>query len=98
MSQQELLRQKKQVFQEFVKEKRPKFVQTDYVGRKAWNNATVLASSLYVSEYEEFKQAHRCFLQKPWNEFFIALEQQLSKGSDPFQALKSMCPLQEVAK
>lgn len=94
MSQEALLTRKKEVFEEFTRKRMPQF-ETDsfeYVRRKEWNNAAVLAASLYLPDTERFAKAHKCFGQgKPIKEFLDALRSMEEKESNVFKALDRLC-------
>lgn len=86
-----VLSRKKEVFSSFLGEKRPKFSSVDYIGKDAWNNAFVLAASLYISKAEEFERARACLGNIGVGLFLKKIGERCKKISDPFHALKSFC-------
>ncbi len=86
--------EKKKIFDDFTKKRLPKFETEsfDYVSRKEWNNAAVLAASLYLPDTERFAAAHRCFgEEKPMKGFLDALRAMEEKESNVFKALDRLC-------
>jgi predicted aminopeptidase len=89
----DVLAQKAAIFAKYQKAPlRPKFAYADYVKDEDWNNATVLANSLYLPDTEVFAKAHAC-LRKPRLIDFLTELHRLTDdaGGDPFKALDAMC-------
>jgi predicted aminopeptidase len=90
-----LLRSKALIFQSFLTPpKRPRFEVVDYIGQEEWNNATVLAETLYAPDIKTFARAHACFGEdKSIGSFLSALKKAHddSKSKDPFKTLAQMC-------
>lgn len=86
-----LLSKKQQIFLKFVKDEKPNFERYDYVGKKPWNNARVLATSMYSPDFKQFDRAWKCSNCSTVGEFLNLLEQRVDSFSDPFRALKSIC-------
>lgn len=97
LSPEKRLAEKKKVFDLFVSKEKPPFKLIDFVGKKEWNNARVLANHLYSPDLERFSRAHHC-LSDPHVGFFLnALSQEVKKSTDPFEALDLLCrPKTEV--
>lgn len=55
-------------------ENRPKFDQSDLIGKSEWNNATVLGRSLYEPDFEKFDKAYFCSRVKGVGQFFEVLQ------------------------
>lgn len=89
-----LLAKKKEIFEQFTTKRIPRF-ETDafeYVRAKEWNNAAVLAASLYLPDTDRFASAHKCFgEEKPIKEFLDALRSMEEKESNVFKALDRLC-------
>lgn len=77
-TQAETLKEEKQkIFSDYLHNRLPKFETTtyQYLQRREWNNATVLASDLYNGDFSEFITEQRCFgMDKPLGEFLKALQ------------------------
>ena len=71
---------------------RPKFALFDFVKGEDWNNATVLANSLYLPDTDMFAKAHACLKAPRMIDFLNELQRLTDvSGGDPFKALKDMC-------
>jgi predicted aminopeptidase len=89
--------EKKKVFDLFVSKEKPLFKSVDFVGKKEWNNARVLANHLYSPDLERFSRAHQCLPDPHVGFFLTALSKQVKKTADPFEALDQLCrPKTEV--
>ena len=82
---------KAELFERYTKELRPKFQRYDYVGKKQWNNARVLATSLYSPDLERFSSAYSCHKHLSVGAFLKALGAVIKSYDDPFEALDSLC-------
>ena len=82
---------KEAVFREFTGPRKPAFSVTDYVGHGSWNNARVLASSLYSPDTERFARAHRCSGLLSAGSFLTRLEKGIRQYNEPFRALDALC-------
>jgi predicted aminopeptidase len=91
LSKDEILIHKRELFVSFLREKRPKFNSVDYIGRDTWNNAVVLAASLYISKAAEFAKARACLGNIGVGLFLKKIREANKKIADPFQILKSFC-------
>ncbi len=89
--QKDILVQKKQIFDRFLGEKRPKFSNIDYIGRGSWNNAVVLAASLYISKAAEFAKARACLGNLNIALFLKKLKDSTKEKADPFHVLQNFC-------
>ena len=89
---QDFSQQKKAIFEEFTKKKRVKFKRIDFIGKRPWNNARVLAYSLYNPKMDVFKKAYSCFKEKNFGAFLRALESSLKEYDRPQKALRALCP------
>ena len=88
---------KKQVFDRFVTQEKPPVKLVDFVGKKEWNNARVLANHLYTPNLARFYRAHHCISNLTIGFFLTTLSEQVKKISDPFAALDQLCrPKPEV--
>ena len=74
---------------------KPKFKRFDIVGLAPWNNARILAASLYSPDTENFVRAAKCFWGKEqganMGRFLKALEKSAEKTSNGFESLELMC-------
>lgn len=70
---------------------RPLFKVIDYVEGEAWNNAAVLAASLYAPDTQAFEKAHACLRGQPVIVFLKTLQDLTDTVGDPFVALDSVC-------
>lgn len=82
---------KAKIFSEYLLEKKPKFIQFDFVGRGEWNNARVLAGSLYSPDLSIFRNAHRCHPDSSVGEFLEKLKVASDQADDGFAALDLVC-------
>ena len=95
---QTLLAKKEELFRSFITEKRPEFKWADYVGDEPWNNARVLASSLYSPDTSRFLKAHQCSGMPDAGQFLERLSQALRQNDEPFEALDSLCQDSDLTK
>lgn len=88
-----LIQAKKQIFSEYLGAKLPSFHTDRYSGlaSRPWNNATVLAASLYAPEPERFAAAYRCLPGQSFSAFLQKLAAAAEIYPDAFQALDSLC-------
>jgi len=86
-----LLAAKDKIFQRFTTQLRPAFKGYDYVGKEPWNNARVLAASLYSPDTERFAKAHACSSRLSPGEFLKVLAEAIEQYDEPFEALDSLC-------
>ena len=76
---------------------RPRFELDDHVGGVQWNNAAVLAASLYAPESQRFETAFNCVAATSSGEsvavrrFLEALRLQTASGAEPFMAMAQLC-------
>ena len=92
-SPQYILGKKKIIFESFVSQRMPRF-QTErfsFVAKREWNNAYVLAGSLYLAGYDNFVKAYKCFKKDSVTHFMRSLQERLKDFSDPDQAVASYC-------
>ncbi len=89
-----LLSEKSTLYQSFLNDKKPEFKRYDFIGKSDWNNARVLAASLYAPETDRFKKAHKCLKDSSIALFFSALKKASKKFDKQFQALDSLCQIQ----
>ena len=72
----------------------PQFEVADYISRRRWNNATILASSLYAPDFSLFRKSHVCVdEQQSVKTFLKALTKSLEDNDNPEEALESLCHL-----
>lgn len=83
---------KNEIFQKHVA-MLPTFKTKDYayLNKKRWNNASVLASSLYLSRLDEFKTARSCVNNLSTKDFLNLLKEKTEANKDPYKALASLC-------
>lgn len=96
----QLAAKKAGVFETFTTEKLPRFETARYrwVAEKKWNNASILAASLYTPDTARFERAHACFgADKPVRAFLDALKLAEDRHDDVFRALDSLCGDASVA-
>jgi len=86
-----LLAEKKKRLERFVHEEKPKFKLVDFVGKKEWNHARILANQLYAPDLERFSRAHHCLPQTDVNFFLTTLAERVKGASDPFKVLDDLC-------
>jgi len=82
-----LAREKMKVFEKWQRHRRPRFVIRDLIGDEVWNNATVLATSLYSPDLQRFEKAYRC---AP-TDFLQRLKDATKAHASPSEALDSLC-------
>jgi predicted aminopeptidase len=82
---------KQAIFERLTVTMKPKFRRFDLVGSGDWNNARVLAVSLYSPDTERFEKAHRCLGDPSMPHFFASLKRASEEISEQFQALDSLC-------
>ncbi|MEZ4744103.1 MAG: aminopeptidase [Bdellovibrionota bacterium] len=87
----QILLQKAEIFKEWTKGKVPKFKSVDLIRGQEWNNARVLASSLYSPDLERFNKAYQCAGSKSAGEFLERLKLEIEHADDPFTGLDSIC-------
>ena len=82
---------KAMVFKDWQTLRRPPFKANDLIGDEDWNNASVLATSLYSPDTDRFEKAFACSKAKTAGEFLSKLEKASKVTADPFSALDSFC-------
>ncbi|NRA64269.1 MAG: aminopeptidase [Pseudobacteriovorax sp.] len=92
LDQQSKLLEKERVINEF-KENSPQFSSKryDFVTKKKWNNASILAFSLYSPNTDQFMNAYHCSQAKTMGEFLQKLEDAEDETDDNFKALTYLC-------
>lgn len=74
---------------------KPRFKQDDFVGSGRWNNARILAASLYTPDITAFERAASCFTDKSspsWvGNFLKALKKKAETTANGFLALQALC-------
>lgn len=92
-SRERLLQGKADIFRKFTGESFPSFEtrRYEFARKRSWNNASVLAASLYSPDTERFARAHRC-LGGSLLKFLETLEDVQDSYDDAFEALDSLCP------
>ena len=79
----------------FAVSKKPIFQRVDFVGSGRWNNARILAASLYSPDTAAFERAAGCFADKSspsWvGNFLKSLKKMAETTPDGFAALKAIC-------
>ena len=89
--QKELLAQKNKLYSEYASDKKPKFTRFDYVGEANWNNARLLASSMYSPNLAIFYQAWDCTKVDSMGEFLQRLDKEVKETQEPYRALEFLC-------
>lgn len=87
---------KKGIFQKYRKDLLPEFKTEDYafVGRKNWNNASILTASMYGLKYQVFEKAYLCVkTRRKMADFLDSLEKAKEDCScdDAFKVLDYLC-------
>lgn len=88
------LEQKKAIIGLFQGERFPEALQnTPYraAGKREWNNANILASTLYLPDTQRFEKAYRCVLPATMGGFLEALREAEKTTGDADKALDSLC-------
>ncbi len=62
-----------------------------YLKRKKWNNASMIAASLYSPDIDQFSKIYACSKAKKAGEFLSVLESEASKYDNTKTLLKSFC-------
>lgn len=93
ISDEEKLQKKKAVFQRFLTTEYPSFKSNGYqrIKNREWNNARVMAASLYSPKLEEFERALSCLQPQTIGEFLDELALLEEEHGEPFLALNHMC-------
>ncbi len=91
LDRQEIFTRKAMIFKNFTEENKPYFKKANFLGHKKWNNASVLASSLYSADFTDFYSALECSKEKKMGEFLKRLENMAKNLKEPSLALKSLC-------
>jgi predicted aminopeptidase len=75
--------------------KKPAFKRVDFVGSGSWNNARILAASLYSPDTAAFERSAACYTDKSspaWiGNFLKTLKKLAETHDDGFSALKAIC-------
>lgn len=90
----EKLAEKQRVISLFLNEKRPTFENKryeKYIDQKVWNNASILAASLYTPDTGRFADAFSCLNQPSMGLFLEAIEEAEDNYNDAFSAMDSLC-------
>ncbi len=90
-----LLKKKAELFQLYLSsQKLPKF-KTDefaFVPKRQWNNASVLAASIYMPDIEIFEKAWECLQRPKMGAFLMKLKDAIKITGNGPSALDSFCP------
>ena len=88
-----LLAKKKEIFSRYLGPDKPRFTSSryEYVAKREWNNATVLAAGLYAPDMARFERAHRCTGFAKIGDFLARLKVAEEAQPDAFSALDSLC-------
>jgi hypothetical protein len=88
-----LLEAKSAIFRDFVGPELPRFKtrQFDFVAKRDWNNASMLAAGLYAPDWERFSKAHACAGGETVGAFLESLKIAEESSPDLFVALDSLC-------
>lgn len=70
---------------------KPPFKKYDFIESIEWNNAAIMAISLYSPDIELFKRAQKCLKAKSAIEFMELLPARLKGSKNPFKKLASFC-------
>jgi len=86
-----ILLKKQKIFEEMTISDRPKFEVVDYIGKSKWNNARVLAASLYSPDVERFAKAFECDGSENVGQFLENLKKAMKVADSKFEGLDSLC-------
>lgn len=94
ISAQDKLHKKSEIFQTYLTSKFPSFKTALFqsLRESKWNNARILAASLYNPDLSRFDRAYQCLGEPGIGAFLNALEQAERHVEDLFAALDSLCP------
>ena len=93
-SKEQKLLEKQKIYQEFQDNKAPKFQRKAFreaFQKKVWNNASLLATSLYTPDTERFRKAFQCLGKPSMGVFLSRIEDAEDEHDDVFKALDSLC-------
>lgn len=98
LSRDEKLRRKLELIQSFQNEKFPTEIAKDYENarRRPWNNASILASTLYLPDTKKFEAAWNCLKPTTAGAFLAALKKSETDSKDAEEALARICDLKPV--
>lgn len=87
------LKQKELIFKRYTTERLPRFESDgfNWVKTKEWNNAVVLASTLYSPDTEQFRKAFDCVEPKTIKAFIGRLKAIVAEGHKGLEILKVVC-------
>ncbi|MDD9951858.1 MAG: aminopeptidase [Zetaproteobacteria bacterium] len=91
VNQGEALELKKNILQRYTQQKVPLFKKYNFVGSSPWNNARLLASSLYSPDTSKFQKAYACRNWQNMGEFLTLLKDWASKVDHPEDQLHNFC-------
>jgi predicted aminopeptidase len=88
----EVLAAKAAVYELFTKgERREQFSSFDFIGTKPWNNARLMANTLYAPDLERFRRAHACVGSVEASDLLNALKRVEDTSDDQFANLDGLC-------
>ena len=90
----QMMKKKSEIFESFLSTaKLPKFKTRDYAGtlKKPWNNARVLATSIYSPELEPFEKAFHCLREPQIGAFLERLKSAIKATGNGQEALQELC-------
>ncbi len=93
------LKKKKIIIERYLTENRPKFTNPKFsrlIDKKEWNNASILAASLYTPDTLRFAHAFACQGEPLMGDFLEAIEIAEEDFDDVFHAMDSLCQGEDV--
>lgn len=87
------LERKKQIIEKYQNEKIPQFANKGYIKliKRPWNNASILARSLYIPDFEVFEQAMKCSHSMDIKNFIKKVSEQKNNIKDEATIEKVFC-------
>jgi predicted aminopeptidase len=89
LSEMEILKQG--IFSRYLGELKIQWNVSSFVGDEPWNNATVLAESLYNPEFERFDRSYTCSKAQTPGDFLKKIESHISTNQSVGQVLDLFC-------
>ncbi len=89
-----ILEEKAKIIASFQTEKFPSEILPDYEAarKKPWNNASILGSTLYLPDIEQFQRAWDCIKPADAGVYLNALKRAEARSESAEKALKTLCP------
>ena len=95
LSREEKIDAKQRLIRNYQDSKFPAEIAKDYEGarKRAWNNASILASTLYLPDMDRFKAAWDCLKPTKAGAFLAALKDAEALSEDAEESLAKLCDL-----